>query len=153
MPQVRKWASKFLQGNTKNEWNTIKSTVALGSQNVNALNERVFAFKRIFVPNPLAIDVQRDYLQRVRKNDKLTVPQFLDLLKHINMLISHFPSASEDDIFTTNKIKQIFYHSMPLHWRTNFVNLAQRVQQVTIKVLRTYGSTGITNQHTQKEGK
>ena len=39
-PKLESGLEQLLQGNTKNEWNTIKSTVALGSQNVNALNER-----------------------------------------------------------------------------------------------------------------
>ena len=62
-----------------------------------------------------------------QKNNKLSVPQFLDRMKHINMLISQFPAADEDSIFTTKEIKKIFYHSMPVRWRTNFVNSSQNI--------------------------
>ena len=54
------------------------------------------------------------------------------------MLTSQFLSATDDDTFTSDKIKRIFYQSMPLCWRTNFVNSGQIVQQVSIEVLRTY---------------
>ena len=120
---------QLLQGNACNEWNTIKNTVSPNSQTVNVFNERVSAFKRINVPIPLAIDIQRNYSQRIKKNDKLTVPQFLDWLKHINMLIAQFPSSSNQNIFTTDELKKIIYHSMPVRWRTNFVNSSQNVQQ------------------------
>ena len=65
---------QLLQGNAKNEWNTIKSTVNPNSNNIAAFNERIAAFKKIYVPDPSAVDVQRNYLQRIRKNDKMTVP-------------------------------------------------------------------------------
>lgn len=42
-------------------------------------------------------NTKKNYLKRVRKNDKLTVPQFLDRLKHINMLIPQFPKATPQD--------------------------------------------------------
>ena len=56
----------------------------------------------------------------------------------MSLLISQFPSAINDNIFTTNEIKKIFYHFMPLRWCTNFVNSDQNVQQVSTKVLCTY---------------
>ena len=80
--------------NARNEWNTIKNTVSPNSQTVASFNENISAFKKIYVPDPSAIDVQRNYL--------------------------------------------IFYHSMQLRWRTNFVNSSQNVQQVSTKVLCTY---------------
>ena len=94
--------------------------------------------KKNYIPEPLAIDNQCNYLQRVRKNDKLSVPQFLDKLKHINMLISQFPKAKDTDIFTRGEIKKIFYHSMPARWRTNFINLGQNVKTTSLDNLRAY---------------
>lgn len=70
------------------------------------------------------------HLRRIKKNDKTSVPQFLDRLKHINMLLAQFPDAAPQDTFNDEEIKQIFYHSMPVQWRTNFINSGQ--------VLRTY---------------
>ena len=66
------------------------------------------------------------------------VPQFLDRLKHINLLITQFPSAKESDIFNTEEIKRLFYNSMPVCWRTNFVNSGQYVHQVSLEALQTY---------------
>ena len=99
---------QLLQGNIYNEWNTIKTTIAPITQIVSSFTERVAAFNRFYIPKPSAINNQRKYLQWVRKNDKLSVPQFLDRLKHINMLISQFPNAKERDTFTNELIKKLF---------------------------------------------
>ena len=73
-----------------------------------------------------------------QKNNKLSVPQFLNQMKHINMLISQFSSADKDSIFNTDEIKKLFYHSMPVRWCTNFLNSGQDIQEVFTEVLRTY---------------
>ena len=129
---------QLLQGNARNEWNTIKTTISANTQTVAAFTERINAFKKLYIPEPSAIDNQRNYLQRIRKNDKLTVPQFLDRLKHINMLIEQFPEATSDDTFTSEEIKKIFYHSMPALWRTNFINSGQNIKTTSLDSLRTY---------------
>ena len=54
------------------------------------------------------------------------------------MLFSQFPSANEDSMFTTEEIKKLFCHSIPVRWRTNFVNPGQNIQEVSTEVLRTY---------------
>ncbi len=46
------------------------------------------------------------------------------------MLLAQFPDAAPQDTFNNEEIKQIFYHSMPVQWCTNFINSGQ--------VLRTY---------------
>ena len=74
----------------------------------------------------------------VKKKDKLTVPQFLDRLKHINMLILQFPDANPDDQFSPQEIKKRFYHAMPVRWRTNFINSDQSLQSTTTDLLQTY---------------
>ena len=66
------------------------------------------------------------------------MPQFLDQLKHINMLIAQFPTATEADIFSFIDIKKLFYHAMPNRWRTNFINSGQKVHQSSLDDLRTY---------------
>jgi len=105
---------------------------------VAAFAQRVTSFKRLYIPEPSAIDNQRNYLMRVMKNEKLSVPQFLDRLKHINMLISQFPDATEEDIFNNEEVKKIFYHAMPPRWRTNFINSGQNVITTSLDSLRTY---------------
>lgn len=35
----------------------------------------------------------------------MSVPQYLGRLKHVNMLIGQFPTASNDDIFTSEELK------------------------------------------------
>ena len=129
---------QLLQGNARNEWNTIKTTTLPNIQTVAAFAERLTAFKKLYIPEPSAIDNQRNYHQRIRKKDKLSVPQFLDRLKHINMLMSQFPEAQEDDTFTGKEIKKIFYHSMPARWRTNFINSGQNIKSTSLDTLRTY---------------
>ena len=75
---------QLLQGNARNEWNTIQTTISPNVNTIAAFSQRVTAFKRLYIPEPSAIDNQRNYLMRIKKNDKLSVPQFLDRLKHIN---------------------------------------------------------------------
>ena len=69
---------QLLQGNAQNKSNTIKNTLQISVQIVVVFNERVNAFKKIYIPAPAAVNNQKNYLQRVWKNDKFTVPQFLD---------------------------------------------------------------------------
>ena len=129
---------QLLQGNARNEWNTIKNTIQPSTNTVAAFNERVSVFKSLYISEPSAVDNQKNYLQRVRKNDKYTVPQFLDRLKHINMLLSQFPGASQTDCFSSTDVKKIFYHAMPVRWRTNFINSGQTLQGTSLDTLRTY---------------
>ena len=103
---------QLLQGNARQEWNTVKTTTLPEAQTIAAFNERINSFKKIYIPDPSAINNQRNYLNRIRKNDKLTVPQFMDRLKHINMLIAQFPDATDKDSFSPLEIKRIFYHSI-----------------------------------------
>ena len=54
------------------------------------------------------------------------------------MLIAQFPTATKADIFSPIEIKKFFYHAMPNHWRTNFINSGQNVHQALLDELRTY---------------
>ena len=129
---------QLLQGNARQEWNTIKNTTLPNVHTIASFNKQINSYKKIYIPDPSTIDNQRNYLQRVRKNDKLTVPQFLDRFKHINMLMSQFPDATANDSFAPTEIKRIFYHAMPTRWRTNFINSGQFLQTTMIESLRTY---------------
>ena len=91
----------------------------------------------MYISEPSAIDNQKNYLQRVKKNDKFTVPQYLDRPKHINMLLAQFPGGTIDDCFSNEEIKKIFYHSMPVRWRTNFINSGQALAETDLDTLRT----------------
>ena len=84
---------QLLQGNDRNEWNTIKNTIQPNTHTVASFNERVMIFKSLYISEISATDNQKNYLQRIKKNDKFTVPQFLDQFKHINMLLAQFPGA------------------------------------------------------------
>ena len=103
-----------------------------------SFNEWIESYKKIYIPDLSAIDNQRSYLNRVHKNDKMTVLQFLERLKHINMLIAQFPGTTVADSFTPTEIKRIFYHSMPTRWRTNFINSGQSLQTTNVETLHTY---------------
>ena len=129
---------QLLVGTARNEWNTIKGTVSPNANTVASFASHIDAFRRIYIPEPAAIDNQKMYLCRIRKNDKYTVPQFLDRLKHINMLLSQFPGASEQDSFSLDEIKRLFYQAMPTRWRTNFINSGQSLMTTSIESLRTY---------------
>ena len=74
----------------------------------------------------------------MKKKNEFTVPQFLDRLKHINMLLAQFQDASNKDCFSADKIKKLFYHSMPVRWHTNFINSGQTLQETDLDALRTY---------------
>ena len=104
---------QLLQRNAINKWSTIKGTILPGITTLAAFNERIESYKRLYISDPPAIDNQQNYLQRVRKNDHYTVPQFFDRLKHINMILRQFPAASDSDCFNANELKRIFYNSMP----------------------------------------
>ena len=52
--------------------------------------------------------------------------------------MSQFPEAQEDDTFTGDEIKKIFYHSMPTRWRSNFINSGQNVKSTSLDTLGTY---------------
>ena len=108
------------------------------TQTTAAFKECLKAFKKLHIPEPAAVDNQRNYLQRTRKNDKLSVPQFLDRMKHINMLILQFPDAKESDSFSNNEKKKLFYHAMLSRWRTNFLNSGQNVLETSLDTLHTY---------------
>ena len=104
---------QLLQGNAQNKSNTIKNTLQISVQIVVVFNERVDAFKKIYIPAPAAVNNQKNYLQRVWKNDKFTVSKFLDWLKYINMLLAQFPGATDSDCFPPNKVKN--YSISPRH--------------------------------------
>ena len=129
---------QLLKGTARHEWNTIKTTVDPTSTSAAAFERRVDALKAIYIPDPAAITNQKNYMRRVRKNDKTTVPQFLDRLKHINMLLVQFPNAAPTDAFNAEEVKQLFYHAMPARWRTNFMNSGQNVNTTPLETLRTY---------------
>lgn len=129
---------QLLKGTARNEWNTIKQTVQPNTNTVITFTRRVESLKSIYIPDPAAVENQKTYLHRIRKTDKFTVPQFLDRMKHINMLISQFPGATERDCFTPDEIKRLFHHAMPTRWRTNFLNSGQSLMTTNMEVLRTY---------------
>ena len=87
---------------------TIKGTILPGTNKVAAFHQRINSFKRIYISDPSAIDNQRNYLQRVRKHDRYTVTQFLDRLKHINMVLIQSPSAIAADSFSSTELKKFF---------------------------------------------
>ena len=105
---------------------------------MTAFEARIQALKQVYVPDASAIKNQRLYLLWIRKTDKFTVPKFVNRLKRINLLIAQFPGATTANCFTDNELKQIFYLSMPVRWRTNFVNLGQTLSTASFDSLKTY---------------
>ena len=129
---------QLLQGIAKDEWNTIKGTVQPGTRTVQSFGARIEAFRLIYIPEPAAIDNQKSYLQQIKKNDKLTVPRFLDRMKQINLLIAQFPHSCPDNCFNDDELKRLFYFAMPLRWRTNFIISGQSLHNSSIESLKTY---------------
>ncbi len=129
---------QLLQGTAKDEWSTVKGTVQPNTNTIAVFNQRIEAFKTIYIPEPAAVENQKAYLQRVRKNDKLTVPQFLDRIKQINLLLAQFPNSNPQQCFTNDEIKRLFYFAMPMKWRTNFINSGQSLHTTTLEALKTY---------------
>ena len=101
-------------------------------------NERIEAFKTKYISEPAAVENQKSYLLRVRKNDKLTVPQFSDQIKQINLLLAQFPGSNAQQCLTTDEVKRLFYFAMPMKWRTNFINSGQSLHSTTLEALKTY---------------
>lgn len=128
---------QLLQGTANVEWTTIKGTIQAGTNNLAAFDARIEAFRKIYIPKPAAIDYQKAYLQRIKKNDKMSVPHFLDQLKQINLLLAQFPNSSPQNCFSDKEIKRLFYFAMPMRWRTNFINSGQSLYTSSIESLRT----------------
>ncbi len=101
-------------------------------------NERIEAFKTKYISEPAAVENQKSYLLRVRKNDKLTVPQFSDQIKQINPLLAQFPGSNAQLCLTTDEVKHLFYFAMPMKWQTNFINSGQSLHSTTLEALKTY---------------
>ena len=129
---------QLLQGTAKDEWSTIKGTAQPGINMLNSFNDRLEAFRQIYIPEPAAMENQKSYLQRIRKTDKLTVPHFLDRLKQINLFLSQFPGSNPQQYFNNEELKRIFYFAMPNRWRTNFINSDQSLHMTTLEALKTY---------------
>ena len=108
------------------------------SLSVQSFSAKIAAFRRLYIHGNAAIENQKAHLHRIRKNDKLTVPLFLDRLKQVNLLLAQFPNASEAGRFSPNEIKRIFYYEMPLRWRTNFINSGQSLHKSILEVVKTY---------------
>ncbi len=53
---------QLLQGFACNEWNTIKSTVTPNVNTVASFASRIEAFRLLYIPEPAAIDNQKNYL-------------------------------------------------------------------------------------------
>ena len=93
-PKLGSGLEQLLQGNTRNEWNIIKSTIQPNSLTIVIFNERITLFKKLYIPEPSAVDNQHNYLQQIYKNDKYMELQFLHRLKHVKMLIDLFPDIT-----------------------------------------------------------
>ena len=130
---------QLLQGTAKDEWQTVKGTVNPNTNTIATFNARLEAFKSIYsIPEPAAVDNQKSYLLRIRKNDRLIVPQFLDRIKQINLLLAQFPGSNHQQCLTLEEIKRLFYFAMPMKWRTNFINSGQTLHSTTLESLKTY---------------
>ena len=105
---------QLLQGTAKDEWSTIKGTVDPNTNTIASFNARIEALKKIYIPEPAAVENQKSYLLRIRKNDRLTVPQFLDRMKQINLLLAQFPGSSTLQCLTPDELKRLFYFTMPM---------------------------------------
>ena len=93
---------------------------------------------KIYIPEPTAVENQKSYLLQVRKNNRLTVAQFLDCMKPINLLLAQFPGSSARQCLTSDELKRLFYFAMPMKWRTNFINSGQSLHSTTLGTLKTY---------------
>ncbi len=123
--KLESWIEQLLQRSSCIGWNTIKATVTPTVNTLASFTHRIEAFQRLYIPEPAAIENQKELLTKSEKNDKYTVPQFLDHLKHISLLLAQLPGAMSQDCFSADEIKTLFYHSMPVQWQTNFINSGQ----------------------------
>ena len=96
---------QLLQETAKDEWSTIKGTVEPNTNTIATFNIRIEAFKKIYIPEPAAVGNQKFYLLCIHKKDRLTVPQFLDQMKQINLLLNQFPGSSARKCLTTDELK------------------------------------------------
>ena len=73
-PKLQSGLEQLLKGNARNEWTTIKNTVNPNNQTVASFNEWILAFKKLYIPDPSAIEIQKTYLQRIKKMINLRYP-------------------------------------------------------------------------------
>ena len=136
--KLKSGLEKLLQGTALSAWNTIKGTVKPNVNTLLTFRLQIEAVKRIYIPELAAIESQKAHLQRAKKNDRLTVPLFLDRLKQLNLRLPQFSDASKTDSFTPEELKRIFYYAMPLRSRTNFINNGQSLHESSLEVIKTY---------------
>ena len=98
---------------------------------------------------------QKDYMRLIKKNDSLDVTNFLNRLEYMNISITAFPDASEEDKFDDEELKMLFYKAMPARWRTNFISAAQDPHESELEFIRNYmAEQGVlTNEYRKKNQK
>ena len=60
---------QLLQGTAKDKWSTIKGTVEPNINIIATFNLRIEPFKKIYIPEPTAVENQKSYLLCIRKNN------------------------------------------------------------------------------------
>ena len=133
LPKVRKQPSTITSG-----YCSQCLSVQPNANTLLTFSAWIDAFKCIYIPEPAAIENQRARLQRLKKNDKFTVPLFSNRLKQLILLLPQFPDASEIDSFSPEELKRIFYFAISLRWRTNFINSGQSLHESSFEVIKTY---------------
>ena len=93
---VKNGLESFLQGLALTIWKDKNNSIRKGEDSDAATNERLEAFKRVYVTQRNALENQKDYILDLRKNDSFTVTEFHDRLQHINLMLCAFPGANED---------------------------------------------------------
>ena len=85
-----------------------------------AFEECLTRFLLFKIPKDDALDAQTEHLQNIHKNRSITVADFAEWLEDLNLYMAELPDASQDDLFSDEELKRIFYKAMPKEFRTEF---------------------------------
>ena len=137
-PKRHSGFEQLLNGTSLDEWNTLKRTIQPGSVSIAAFQARIEQLKMNHIPDPSCIEVQKTYMRAIRKPRELTIAQFVDRVKYMNILLSEMPGASASSPFSEGEIKDILYQSVIKRWRSNFINSGRNIHEATLDELKVY---------------
>jgi hypothetical protein len=110
--------SLCLSDSLLDRWDTLSESAV--TQTNNTFNDILDTFVRRKIPQPDALDAQKEHMMTIRKRRDISVEHFAERLEALNLLIPELPDAEDVDKFTDDELKRILFNAMPQSFRTEF---------------------------------
>jgi hypothetical protein len=110
---------KCLKSTAREEWDLVKDPFIdnpLDNGFIQAQQEWILRY----VPQDM-FDVQKRYLERLRRPFDMEANIFAHRLQHLNLLLKEFPRTDEQEPLTVHQIKDVFFNAMPPKWQESFL--------------------------------